>query len=135
MAKVRGWLKQNLPPTTVDSLRSVRHISAQAIAGADLWQLRLDLERRIEERLRETEAAQDARVMAAVREELQRELDRWSEEMMDRMDILLGASNRMVAACEERIAELERLVAARRDESVNGHAGAAEVVTAARAAN
>lgn len=127
MPQVRSWLKHNLPPSTVDALRSVRHASAQAIAGADLWNLRLELERRIEARLRETDAAQDARIMAAVREELTSELDRWSEDMLDRMDILLGASNRLVASFEDRIAELERRVAALTDEAVNGHVTAAPV--------
>lgn len=127
MPQVRSWLKHNLSPNTVDALRSMRHASAQALAGADLWNLRLDLERRIEDRLRETDAAQDARIMAAVREELTTELDRWSEDMLDRMDILLGASNRLVASFEERIAELERRVAALTDEAANGHTEAAGV--------
>lgn len=127
MPPVRAWLKQKLSPSTVDTLRSVRHASAQAIVGADLWHLRVDLERRIEARLRETEAVQDERIMATVREELTSELDRWSEDIMDRMDILLGASNRLVAAFEERIAGLERRVAALQDDPANGHAAAAAV--------
>lgn len=127
MPQVRGYLKQRLSPKSVDTLRSVRHASAQALAGADLWQLRLDLERRIEERLRDTDAVQDVRIMAAVRDELTSELARWSEDMMDRMDVLLGASNRLVASLEDRIAELERRLADRSDEAVNGHVEATGV--------
>lgn len=132
MIQIRGWLKRNLSPTTVDTIRSVRHASAQAIAGADLWQLRVDLERRIEARLRETEAVQDARILGAVREELRNELDRWSEDLMDRMDILLGASNRLVASFEERIADLERRLASQSEEALNGtHAPAPPAIAAA----
>ncbi|MGH7685723.1 MAG: hypothetical protein ACREN2_02740 [Candidatus Dormibacteria bacterium] len=127
---VRTWLKQTLPPNTVDSLRTVRHASAQALAGADLWQLRLDLERRIEDRLRETEAVHDERIMAAIREELAAELDRWSEDLMDRMDILLGASNRLVASFGERVTELERRLAALTEDGANGHATAETTVAA-----
>lgn len=127
MSLLRAWLREHLSPKSVETLRSVRHVSAQAIAGADLWQLRVDLERRIEARLRETDAAQDARIMVAVREELTSELDRWSQDMMDRMDILLGASNRLVGSFEDRIAELERRLPVASGDSTNGHSGATEV--------
>lgn len=126
----RTWLKRTLSPKTVDTLQSVRHVSAQVLAGADLWQLRIDLERRIEERLSETEAVQDARIMAFIREELTRELDRWSQDMMDRMDILLGASNRIVASLEARVAELERRNPAKAAEAPNGHSDASAIAAA-----
>lgn len=126
----RTWLKRTLSPKTVDTLQSVRHVSAQMLAGADLWQLRIDLERHIEARLSETEAVQDARIMALIREELTRELDRWSQDMMDRMDILLGASNRIVAALEARVAELERRNPAKAAEAPNGHSDATAIAAA-----
>lgn len=108
MPSTRSWLKQKLPPATVDALRSVRHASSQALIGADIYHLRMDLEHRIERRLSETEDAQDARIIASFRDELTSELDRWGQDMMDRMDILLGATNRMIASLESRVAELER---------------------------
>lgn len=127
MAQARSWIRRKLSPNTVHTLQSMRHASTQMLAGPDLWQLRLDLERRIEARLRETEAAQDVQLMAAVREELTSELDRWSQDMMDRMDILLGASNRLVGSLEARIAELERRLMATSGDTVNGHAGTTKV--------
>jgi hypothetical protein len=110
----------------------MRHASVQALAGADLYHLRVDLEHRIEDRLHETEIAQDARIMAVVREELTSELDRWSQDMMDRMDILLGASNRLVASFEDRIAELERRLAAQGDAADSRSASTERAASGAR---
>ena len=110
MSATRSWLKQKLPPATIDRLRSMRHASSQALTGADMYHLRVELERRIELRLRETEVVLDERIIAAFREELTSELDRWGQDMMDRMDILLGATNRLIASLESRVAELERPV-------------------------
>lgn len=120
MPQPRAWLKKHLSPNTVDALRTVRHASAQAIAGADLFHLRVDLERRIEERLRDTDAAQDARLMMAMREELTAELDRWGQDMMDRMDMLLAASARLAGALEDRVAELERRLSSEVANAANG---------------
>jgi hypothetical protein len=131
MPALRDVLKQRLSPATVDNLRAVRHASAQALAGADLWHLRVDLERRIDERLRETDAAQDARIMAAIHEELTRELDRWGQDVMDRVDILLGATGRLVASLEERVAELERRVTAPSLEALTPHPALVESETIA----
>lgn len=111
MSSTRSWLKDKLPPATIDRLRAVRHASSQALTGADMYHLRADLERRIDQLVRESDVVHDARILAAFREELTGELDRWGQDMMDRMDILLGATNRLVATLESRVAELERSVA------------------------
>jgi BMFP domain-containing protein YqiC len=37
------------------------------------------------------------------------------------MDVLLGASSRLIAALEDRVAELEQRVTAQSEEAVNGH--------------
>lgn len=82
------------------------------LAGADLYHLRVDLEKRIEDRLRQSEAVQDERLLVTLREEVRRELndefERWTQELMDRMDVLFGAWSRIVSTLEDRIDQLER---------------------------
>lgn len=92
----------------MNTLRTVRHASSQALTGADMYQLRVELERRIEERLDVTDSAQDQRIMAAVRALLLDEIDHWAADVLQRVDIRLAASSRLNASLAERVALLER---------------------------
>jgi hypothetical protein len=78
------------------------------LAGADLYRLRVDLERRIEDRLQATGAIRDERIMDVIREELAGELNRWGQDLIERTDLLLAANDRLVSSLEERVTALER---------------------------
>ena len=108
MPSVRHWVKRRLPHKTVDALRTVRHASSQALTGADMFHLRVELEQRIDERLRATDAAQDQRIMAAVRALLLDEMDRWAADVIERVELRLAASARRSARLDERALSVTR---------------------------
>ncbi|MBV8528497.1 MAG: hypothetical protein JOZ75_09295 [Candidatus Dormibacteraeota bacterium] len=124
MTTLRTRIREHLPPATVESLRAIRHASAQGLVGADLYHLRVELEQSIEHRLQQSEAVQHERLLLALRDQLRRELDaeleRRTQELMDRLDVLFGAWSRIVSTLEDRIDVLERRETPA-DTEVNGH--------------